>query len=104
MFVHLMQIESDPLTRTDSWCVKSCEYQARKLPEARWPQRPDSLKRSRNLIPSLGQAFEDREGQLFCLVEAADPLDLQAEMVTKDILEKVTPHLNETQCETFYFC
>lgn len=94
MFIHMLSVESRLPGRTPSWYIKSCEFHARNF--LKHGRSVDSLKRSRNLIP-LGQTFEDSDGQLFCLVDVADPQDGLSEMVANDIIELMTPQLNATQ-------
>src|SRR5436309_1535810 len=94
MFIHLMRVEVKSPGHTCSWYIKSCEFHARNY--LKHGRSVDSLKRSKNLV-SLCQLAEDSEGHVFCLFDAVDPLDAFGEVMTKDIVDLVVRHLNETQ-------
>lgn len=99
MLIHLVSAEVEYPGRTSSWYIKSCEYRARNY--LKLGRSVDSLKRARDLIP-LGQSTDENEGHVFCLVDAVDPVDGQAELMTQEIVELVMPQLNETQQEILY--
>ena len=99
MFIHLVRVEEDLPGHTPSWYVKSCEFHARNY--LKHGRSVDSLKRARNLV-SLGQTYADTDGDVFCVVDAADPLDALAEVMTNDIVRLVVPHLSEIQQETLF--
>lgn len=99
MLIHLYRVEVDRPGRTRSWYVKSCEFHARNY--LKLGRSVDSLKRARNLV-FLGAATEEFDGHVFCMFDAADPLDEHAELVARDILNLVMPRLNATQREILY--
>lgn len=99
MYIHLVRVEVETPGQTPSWYIKSCEFHARNY--LKHGRSVDSLKRSRNLVP-LNIQVENEDGYVFCLTEAADPRDVQAEMVANDIISLVMPQLNETQQEILY--
>ncbi|MCG3147261.1 MAG: hypothetical protein PCFJNLEI_00700 [Verrucomicrobiae bacterium] len=96
MLVHLCQVKTAQVGRTESWYVKSCEYRARNY--LKIGRSVDSLKRARDLVP-LGMTSEDLDGHVFCLVDAVDPADGFAELVTQEIVEIIKPQLNAMQQE-----
>jgi RNA polymerase sigma factor (sigma-70 family) len=99
MFIHLIRVEVELPGHTPSWYIKSCEFHARNY--LKHGRSVDSPKRARNLI-SLGQTYEDTDGQVFCVIDAVDPLDALGEVMTNDIIELVVPQLTETQREILY--
>jgi DNA-binding NarL/FixJ family response regulator len=98
MSVHLVRVEAELPGRTPSWYVKSCEFRARNY--LKHGRSVDSHKRASRLIP-LGQTYEDSDGQVFCFFDAVDPIDVQGEMMTKDIIDLVMPQLSDRQREIF---
>ncbi len=94
MFIHLVRVEVEMPGHTPSWYIKNCEFHARNY--LKHGRSVDSLKRSQNLV-SLGQTSEDADGYVYYVVDAVDPLDPFGEVTTNDIVERVEPHLNDTQ-------
>ena len=94
MFIHLVRVESELPGHTPSWYIKSCEFHARNY--LKHGRSVDSPKRAKNLV-SLGQLTEDSDGHVFCLTEAVDPLDSLGEVMARDIIDLVSPQLNDTQ-------
>jgi len=99
MFIHLVHVEAELPGHTPSWYIKSCEFHARNY--LKHGRSVDSLKRARNLVP-LGQTYEDGAGEVFCVVDAVDPLDAFAEIMTNDIIRLAVPHLSDTQQEILF--
>jgi RNA polymerase sigma factor (sigma-70 family) len=99
MFVHLVKVRTELPARTSSWYIKSCEFRARNY--LKHGRSVDSIKRARNCVP-LGQLYDDPDGQVYCFVEAMDPVDLQSELYTKDIVDLVTLQLSDTQQQIFF--
>ena len=99
MFVHLVKVRTELPDRTSSWYIKSCEFRARNY--LKHGRSIDSIKRSRNGVP-LGQIYDDSDGQVYCFIEAMDPVDLQSELYTKDIVDLVTLQLSDTQQQIFF--
>jgi RNA polymerase sigma factor (sigma-70 family) len=99
MFVHLVKVRTELPDRTTSWYIKSCEFRARNY--LKHGRSVDSIKRARNCVP-LGQLYDDPDGQMYYFVEAMDPVDLQGELYTKDIVDLVTLQLSDTQQQIFF--
>jgi len=94
MFIHLLRVQVECPKRTLSWYIKSCEFQARNW--LKHGRSVDSLKRARSLV-SLGQDSEDDGCNRERCVDAADPVDLEGELITQDIVNLIVPQLTETQ-------
>jgi len=99
MFIHLVRVEVELPGHTPSWYIKSCEFHARNC--LKHGRSVDSLKRARNLVP-LGQTDNDADEHVFCMVDAIDPLDAFAELMTNDVVRLVAPHLSEAQQKTLF--
>jgi RNA polymerase sigma factor (sigma-70 family) len=99
MFVHLIKVRSELPDRTPSWYIKSCEFHARNY--LKHGRSIDSIKRSRNSVP-LGQFYNDADGQVYCFVEAMDPVDLHSELYTKDIVDLVMLQLSDMQQQILF--
>lgn len=99
MFVHLVQVRTRTPNQTESWYIKSCEFHARNV--MKLGRSIDSLKRARNGVPlthTLSDSGNDHESS----VTAVDPVDLEGELMTKDIVNLLLPHLSNTQKEILF--
>jgi RNA polymerase sigma factor (sigma-70 family) len=94
MFVHLFKVRTCQPAKTSSWYVKSCEFHARNY--LKLGRSIDSLKRARNGVP-LDTAHGKDADWIGSVFEPIDPLDLRSELITKDIIDLVLPHLTDTQ-------
>jgi DNA-directed RNA polymerase specialized sigma24 family protein len=94
MLEHLNRIQYLRPRRTNSWYIKSCEFHVRN--HLKVGRSIDSLKRAGNGVPlhPLGDGRLMEEG-----VQPVDPCDLQAEVITNDIIALLVLQLTETQKE-----
>jgi len=99
MFIHLVRVQAELPKRTLSWYIKSCEFQARNC--LKHGRSIDSPKRASNLVP-LGQVSNDPGSNTFLLVDPIDPIDLQSELITNDIVDLITLQLTDTQQQIFF--
>jgi RNA polymerase sigma factor (sigma-70 family) len=99
MFVHLIRVEEELPGHTPSWYIKSCEFRARNY--LKHGRSVDSLKRSRNLVSFTHNPGNDGDRALY-FVDAVDPLDLVGEVMLRDIVQVILPHLNDTQQEILF--
>ena len=94
MFVHLIQVQSCLPNRTASWYIKSCEFHARNY--LKHGRSIDSIKRARYSVP-LGQLEEDVHRDAYSPVDSMDPVDLQSELLTQDLVDSIMLQLTDTQ-------
>lgn len=96
MFIHLVQVQTTLPGRTFSWYVKSCEFHARNC--LKRGRSIDSYKRS-GLAVTLSEPDGDEPYHSRLLRCAVDPVDIQGELITNDIVNLITPHLSDMQQE-----
>jgi RNA polymerase sigma factor (sigma-70 family) len=94
MFLHLVKIQTHMPGRTLSWYIKSCEFHARN--HLRHGRSIDSHKRAGNGVPYCESARQTHARADNGRAEA-DPVDIQGELVTRDLVDRMLPHLTETQ-------
>jgi RNA polymerase sigma factor (sigma-70 family) len=93
MFMHLVQQEANRPGQTRSWYIQSCRFRARTY--LNHGRSVDSIKRGKNLV-SLGQSDYGDDRYDFCH-DLTDPIDLRSELITRDILALLLPHLTDIQ-------
>jgi DNA-directed RNA polymerase specialized sigma24 family protein len=98
MFLHLVQEQTRQPGRPLGWHLKSCEFFGRNF--LRLGRSIDSYKRAHHGVSY--QAWQDDNGehhgsQARC--SATEATELDPEMVTRDILAMIRPHLTERQAE-----
>lgn len=98
MLIHLLRVQTDLPNRTMSWYIKSCEFRARNY--LKHGRSIDSIKRARNRIP-LRQVNDDPHRDAFSPLDTIDPVDLQSELFTNEIVNLVMLNLTATQQEVF---
>ncbi len=99
MFIHLVRAEAELPGHTTSWYIKSCEFRARDY--LKGGRSVDSIKRCNNLVP-LNPGSDDDDSVCFC-PDAPDPIDLNSELITRDIVDLLIPQLTEMQQQILFF-
>jgi DNA-directed RNA polymerase specialized sigma24 family protein len=99
MFVHMVGMQTNRPGMETSWYIKSCEFHARNY--LKQGRSIDSLKRSKNSI-SLDRPFRGTAGESDPTVHPTDPCDWRAELISKEIVDLITPYLSERQQQILF--
>lgn len=97
MFVHLIRMQTNEPGKTMSWYIKSCEFHARN--HLKLGRSIDSHKRAKNAVP-LDESDDSHGIAGLAAAEIAPALELYGELITKDLVDLITPHLSATQQRT----
>jgi DNA-directed RNA polymerase specialized sigma24 family protein len=88
MFVHLVRMQTRQPDKTPSWHLKGCEFHARNY--LKRGRSIDSPKRAKNGVAPA-------QSELTGFGDVADPVDLSGEIITRDLVERLQPHLSAMQ-------
>jgi DNA-binding CsgD family transcriptional regulator len=96
MVIHWANVAVDRPGQTRSWYIKNCEFRARNyLSRGR---SVDSYKRAHNIV-SLGEPISGAEAHYFIVPESLTAQDEFDEILTRDVLDQLTPKLTGLQQE-----
>jgi len=96
MFVHLVRIQTVEGGQTLSWYLKSCEFHARNY--LKLGRSIDSLKRAGNGVPY----DETPGGNGAPDASPALSVEIQGELITNDIVNRIVPRLSEMQQQILF--
>lgn len=96
MFVHLVRIQTAEAGQTLSWYLKGCEFHARNY--LRYGRSIDSLKLAGNGVP-----YDEIPGGNGVLdTSPAQSVEIQGELITSDIANRIVPRLSEMQQQILF--
>jgi DNA-directed RNA polymerase specialized sigma24 family protein len=97
MLIHLAGVDACRSGQKPSWYLQSCQFHARNyLVRGR---SVDSIKRQNKRV-LLEQ--NDSDGDTGFGVDAVDPMDIHSELVTRDIIDRLLPHLTDAQQQILF--
>lgn len=99
MFIHLVHARTNLPGHTESWYIKSCEFHARNY--LKLGRSIDSHKRARNGVP-LSEVTSESPRRSGNRTSPVDSVDIENELVTRDIVDLIVPHLSETQQQILF--
>ena len=96
MFLHLAHVETAEAGQTLSWYLKGCEFHARNY--LKRGRSIDSFKRAHNGV-AFDEAPSDEGGHSGngTQPQPAEPIQIQGEIMTQDIVNQIVPRLSDMQ-------
>ena len=91
MFVHLVRIQTAEAGQTLSWYLKSCEFHARKY-----------LKLGPSIEPAMRADDGEARGNGAAHSPAAAAIEIQGELITHDIANRIVPRLSDMQQQILF--